>query len=283
MAYTRTPGRSPFLKTGNGIPSALLQTEETAATRQDSLLVQGQGRKQMEYYTKMGYTPHKSTNPDQKPILNREDLKVSTNRKNEQLKHGDLTTVIETNPLTGDVKRNRREYNPKKENYSTDINKYQFQHNEGANFIINKNAPQSITDTRIKPLGTSTMIGAKGTPYEGDVVNFNNYQDLKVSAPPASKTPPTTKTPPISKTPPVKTDVKPTVTKADVKPTAVKKKFNASTGSEAVETDVIRDNTRIGTSFGTTGMKNQIETKFKRQSDPTNSGVFQLKSKNKKK
>lgn len=249
MSFNLTPGRTNFSKTGNGISPMLQvsQEKETVATRADSLLVRNQSLKQSDFYRKSGYIPYSSSNPDYKQTLSREDLKSAIGRKNEQLKRGDLTTVIEGGKTT------RREYDPKKESYSKDINKYAFQHNESANWIINKDAPQSITDTRIKPSGSITLIN----PKTKDVVNYNNYQDLKISTPtPPVKSPPT-------KTPP---PIKPTMTSPPVSGTSKKTipSFKTKTGSESIVSDAIRDNTRIGTSFGTKGMYNQIDTKIKR-------------------
>lgn len=251
-----TTAYSTYAKGGsmeNGDPG-----DPIPATRQDSIKVRDDSLRMLNEYKKRGYKPTKISFPEDN---NDKALSIMQSRQ----KNNDITQVIRNGV------RSAENYNAA--DYRQNIDQNTYRQREAANGVLNMDITPALYDKRITPPSYLRLMGKEGDTYN-DGVSVPYYGDMKVSP---KETIPTT-TPKVipsntnssneiiqrltPQTPNTQTRVPQitttrntpvTQTRTPVASVRNNQQVPVTRNNSYVETNrpVVRDNTRVGTSFNT--------------------------------
>jgi hypothetical protein len=211
-------------------PKKINKKPPVPATRQDSIALRDDSIRMLKQYKSKGYIETDKPFPTES---------LSAANKSMLTRKGTTRTIRKG-------LRSAEMYNPT--DYRQDINEYQYRQRETANGVLNLDVEPALYDSRVQPIGVKNLMGQKGS-YKNDGVSIPYYGDLQISPEPIN-------TPAVSPiVAPNKSIVKDTLNKPmqavplKVQPPVKQIDSTFNYKRNPIEGSVVRDNTRVGTSF----------------------------------
>jgi len=200
------------------------------ATRQDSIALKEDSLRMLTEYQKRGYKPTNVNFPN--TDLNQSFLDI---QKRQTIPGRKGTTEVIRNGV-----RKAEKFNPL--DYRQNINENQFRQREAANGVLNMDIVPALYDKRVQPTSYLKLMG-EGAGVQNDGVNVPYYGDMKIS--PEN---------PVVKQPVINSFTPKPVVKQNTsvpQPTYTPKPVVRTNKYREQPQQMMRDNTRVGTSFTT--------------------------------